>query len=358
MRSFMNKITTDTLKKLSNPIIAIIISLLLGIFLILPTGDSPLEVYKMLLVGSLGSKTSLFGTFAAATPLLFTGLGAAMSFRAGVFNIGLEGQLYMGAMASALCGIYLSFLPPLILVPLCLISALIAGAIWGFIPAILNVKLDVNIFLNCIMMNSIAQLFCNYLSAYPFKGELPISATYKVSDNAYLPKLAGNMNDLNLGFIIAIILAIIIYIALFKTRFGYESRAAGISRIFSRYIGVDAARKTIIIVMISGAIAGLAGAERILGVNHRYIADFSNGVGYTGIAVSLLAMHNPIGCVVAAIFFGALENGAIQMEVMTNISRDLVSSLEAIMIIFMAGSYSFPKLKKFLANRKKESVNA
>lgn len=358
MRFFMNKITTETLKKLSNPIIAILISLLLGIFLIIPTGESPLEVYKMLLVGSLGSKISLYGTFAAATPLLFTGLGAAMSFRAGVFNIGLEGQLYMGAMASALCGIYFSFLPAFILLPLCLISALIAGAIWGFIPAILNVKLDVNIFLNCIMMNSIAQLFCNYLSAYPFKGELPISATAKVSDKAFLPKLAGNMNDLNLGFIIAVILAIIIYVALFKTRFGYESRAAGISRIFSRYIGVNAARKTIIIVMISGAIAGLAGAERILGVNHRYIADFSNGVGYTGIAVSLLAMHNPIGCVVAAIFFGALENGAIQMEVMTNISRDLVSSIEAIMIIFMAGSYSFPRLKKYLNSRKKETINA
>ncbi len=354
----MNKIILDTLKKLSNPIIAIIISLILGVFLIIPTGESPLEVYKMLLIGSLGSTTSLFGTFAAATPLLFTGLAAAMSFRAGVFNIGLEGQLYMGAMASALCGIYFNFLPSFLLVPLCLIAALIAGAIWGYIPAILNVKLDVNIFLNCIMMNSIAQLFCNYLSAYPFKGELPISATYKVSENAFLPKLAGNMNDLNFGFIIAIILAFIIYVVLFKTRFGYESRAAGINRIFSRYIGVNAARKTIIIVMISGAIAGLAGAERILGVNHRYIADFSNGVGYTGIAVSLLAMHNPIGCIITSIFFGALENGAIQMEVMTNISRDLVSSIEAIMIIFMAGAYSFPRLKKFLNNRKKESINA
>jgi simple sugar transport system permease protein len=207
-------------------------------------------------------------------------------------------------------------------------------------------------------MNSVAQLFCNYLSAYPFKGELPISATKMVGSNAFLPKLAGNMNDLNFGFIIAILLAIVIYVALFKTRFGYESRAAGISRIFSRYIGVNAARTTIVIVMMSGAIAGLAGAERILGVSHRYIADFSNGVGYTGIAVSLLAMHNPIGCVVAAIFFGALENGAIQMEVMTNISRDLVTSIEAIMIIFMAGSYSFPRLKKFLDNRKKVVVDA
>jgi simple sugar transport system permease protein len=354
----MNRIAIDTLKKIANPLIAIIISLLLGVFLIIPTGESPLVVYKMLLVGSLGSKSSLFATFACATPLLFTGLAAAMSFRAGVFNIGLEGQLYMGAMASTLCGVYLSFLPPFILVPLCLLSALIAGAIWGYIPAILNVKLDVNIFINCIMMNSVAQLFCNYLSAYPFKGELPISATSKIGNNAYLPKLAGEMNDLNFGFIIAVGLAIIIYVVLFKTRFGYESRAAGISRIFSRYIGVDAAKKTIIIVMISGAIAGLAGAERILGVSHRYIADFSNGVGYTGIAVSLLAMHNPVGCVIAAIFFGALENGAIQMEVMTSISRDLVTSIEAIMIIFMAGSYSFPKLKKFINKRKKGVVNA
>lgn len=341
----------NILKKIINPLIAIILSLLVGTLLIIPTGQSPIEVYKMLFVGSFGSISSIASSLAYATPLIFVGIAGAMSFRAGVFNIGLEGQLYAGAMAATLCGIYFGTLPSFILIPMCIISAIIAGAFWGFIPAFLNVKLGVNIFINCIMMNSIAQLFCNYLAAYPFKGELPMPATKAISENAFLAKLAGPLNDLNLGFIIAIFLALIIYFVLFKTRFGYESRAAGISRTFSRYIGVNFGVKTIVIVMISGAIAGIAGAERIMGVSHRYVADFSNGIGYTGIAVSLLALHNPIGCIFAAIFLGALSNGAIQMEVMTNISRDLITSIEAIMIIFMAATYTFPNFKKYLKKR-------
>lgn len=341
------------------PIFAIIIALIIGALLILPTGESPMDVYKVLFIGALGNKDGILTSLAYATPLLFTGLAAAYAFRAGVFNIGLEGQLYLGAIAAAITGIYLGGLPKFILIPLCMIVAMIVGMAWAFIPAILNVKLNISIFITCIMLNSIAQLFANYLATYPLKGELPLGATYKVAENARLPKLAGNLNDLNLGFIIAIILAIVLYIVLFKTPFGYESRAAGISQTFTKYIGVDAAKKTIIIVMISGAIAGLAGAEQILGVNHRYIADFSAGLGYTGIAVALLAKHNPIGCILTAVFFGVLSNGAIQMEVMTSVSRDLVSSIQAIMIIFIAADFGFDHFKdKFRKNKITMEVEA
>ncbi len=346
----MNHTLTRSARSLLNPCIAIILSLIIGSFLIIPTGESPLSVYKLLFVGSLGSFESIAQSCAFATPLLFTGLGAAIAFKAGVFNIGLEGQLYFGAMASAICGVYLGFLPSIILIPLCLIVAMTAGALWGYIPAILNVKLDVNIFINCIMLNSVAQLFSNYLAAYPFKGELPLAATARIAPNAMLTKLAGPLNDINTGFLIALLLAVLLYIALFKTSFGYESRATGLNKKFSRFIGVNAGRSTIIIIMISGALAGLAGAERVMGVNYRYIADFSAGVGYTGIAVSLLARHNPLGCIITAIFFGALNNGAIQMEVSTSISRDLVSSIQAIMIIFMAAEYSMPRVIPYIKN--------
>lgn len=334
------------------PILAIFISLVLGAVLIIPTGESPLHVYRVLFIGAIGNMDGILTSLAFATPLLLTGLAAAYAFKAGVFNIGIEGQLYFGAIASALTGIFLGDLPSLILIPLCIVAAMVVGMLWAFIPAYLNVKLNISIFIICIMLNNIAQLFSNYLATYPFKGELPISATHKISENAMLPKLAGNLNDLNLGFIIALVLAVIMYILLFKTPFGYESRAAGISRSFTQYIGVDAGRKTIIIVMISGAIAGLAGAEQILGVNHRYIADFSPGLGYTGIAVALLAKHNPLGCIVTAIFFGILSNGAIQMEVMTSVTRDLVSSIQAIMIIFIAAEFSLGYIKKHFKKRK------
>lgn len=341
---------------LLKPLFAILASLIIGAGLIALSGSSPIEVYSVLFKGALGNWDGIFISLAYATPLLLTGLGAAYAFRAGVFNIGLEGQLYFGAISAALAGVYLGALPAPILIPLCMIIAMVAGMFWGFIPAILKVKLNVNIFISCIMLNSIAQLFANYLATYPFRGELPIGATFKISENAMLPKLAGNLNDLNLGFVIAIVLAIVLYVVLFKTPFGYESRAAGISSTFSRYIGVDAAKKTIVIVMISGAIAGLAGAEQVLGVNHRYIADFSAGLGYTGIAVALLARHNPLGCIVTAIFFGVLSNGAIQMEVMTDVTRDLVASVQAIMIIFIAADFSFERLKVMKKDKKTDLV--
>lgn len=353
----MNKKFKTFLISLAKPIFAIVISLLIGALLILPTGTSPIEAYYMLFKGALGTKEGFASSLANATPLLFTGLAAAYSFRAGVFNIGVEGQLYFGAITAALTGIYLGNLPAFILIPLCICAAMLAGMLWAYIPAILNVKLDISIFITCIMLNNIAQLFSNYLATYPFKGELPIGATFKISENAVLPKLAGPMNDLNFGFIIAIIIAVILHILLFKTKFGYESRAAGISRTFSSYIGVDAAKKTIIIVMISGAIAGLAGAEQVMGVYYRYISDFSPGLGYTGITVALLAKQNPLACILTAIFFGVLNNGAIQMEVMTNITRDLISTVQAVMIVFIAADLALAYRKNKnskMSNKEKE----
>lgn len=357
----MNKKIEKVLINLVKPIFAIVISLLIGALLILPTGTSPIEAYIILFKSAFGTWQGFCSSLAKATPLLFTGLAGAYAFRAGVFNIGLEGQLYLGGIAAALTGVYFSDLPAIILIPICMIAAMAAGMALAFIPAILNVKLKINIFIICIMLNSIAQLFANYLATYPFKGELPIGATYKIGENAIFPKLAGPMNDLNFGFIIAIIFAVVLYILLFKTKFGYESRASGISRTFSNYIGIDATKKTVIIVMLSGAIAGLAGAEQVMGVNYRYISDFSAGLGYTGITVALLARHNPLGCIIAAIFFGILNNGAIQMEVMTNISRDLIASVQAIMIVFLAADFAidYGKIKNMLNNKifrnKKES---
>ncbi|GKX30640.1 ABC transporter permease [Vallitalea longa] len=340
------------LKELGKPLFAIIISLLIGALLIIPTGTSPIEAYSLLFKGAFGTWQGFCSSLAKATPLLFTGLAAAYAFRAGVFNIGVEGQLYFGAITAALVGVYLPALPAYISVPICLIAAMIVGMIWAFIPAILNIKLDISIFITCIMLNSIAQLFSNYLATYPFKGELPIGATYKIGENSILPKLAGPMNDLNLGFVLAILVAIILHILLFKTKFGYESRASGISSSFSKYIGINAAKRTVIIVMISGAIAGLAGAEQVMGVNYRYISDISNGLGYTGITVALLAKNNPLGCIITAIFFGALNNGAIQMEVMSNISRDLISSVQAVMIVFIAADFAINSIK----SRKKNNL--
>lgn len=332
-------------KIISKPILTIIVALLIGVILILLTSTSPLEAYSVLFKGAFGSVPNILDTLARSTPLIFMGLAASFAFRGGVFNIGLEGQMYLGAITSALIGIYFGQLPSIILIPLCLLGAGIAGSIWSFIPGILKVKYNVHIVITSIMMNEIAVLLTTYLSSYKFKGDLPIAATHIVSDNAKLFRFTPT-SELNAGFILAIIIAIILYIVVFKTKYGYEVRSLGLNEKFTEYIGVNVGRKTLIIVFISSFIAGLGGAEQILGVSYRFISEFSPGYGFNGITVALLGSLHPIGTIIGGIFFGALSSGAIRMEVMTDVSRELISSLQAIMILLLAAEHLIRFKKK------------
>ncbi|GHV95089.1 ABC transporter permease [Spirochaetia bacterium] len=330
---------------LIKPVGTILIALMIGVLLIIPTDTSPWEAYSVLFYGAFGSPANFANTLARSTPFLFTGLAAAFAFRAGVFNIGIEGQMYLGALCAALMGVKGSGLPGFLLIPLCLLAAMVGGLLWSFVPGFLKAKFNINIVIVSIMMNNIAILFTSYLSTYPFKGELPIGATGKIAAEAMLPRL-GNQSELNFGFIIGLLAAMILYIVIFRTRFGYEMRAFGLNERFTRYMGVDLVKKTLLVLFISGVLAGLAGAEQVMGVNYRFISNFSTGYGFTGITVALLGRLNPLGIIIGAIFFGAMNTGAVQMEVMTSISRDLISSLQAVMILFLAAEY-FIKLPKW-----------
>lgn len=321
--------------QIARPIGTVVVALLIGVLLILPTGTSPLDAYGELWNGAFGSTVNLLNTLSRSTPFLFTGLAAAFAFKAGVFNIGIEGQLYMGAFFAAMMGIYGAALPKIILIPLCLAAAMVGGMLWAVVPGLLNTRYKINLVVISIMMNNIAQLFTAYLAGYPFKGELPIGATFKVGENAMLPRFHGR-SELNLGFVIAVALAVLLFFVVFRTKFGYEMRALGLNRRFTRYMGVHLDRKTLAVLFISAAIAGLAGSEQVIGVNYRFLSDFSDGYGFTGITVALLGNLNPLGVIVGALLFGALNNGAIQMEVMTNISRDLISALQAVIILLLA----------------------
>lgn len=322
-------------KIILKPLLTILVSLIIGALLILPTATSPIEAYKILFQGAFGSVNNTLDTLARSTPLIFMGLAASFAFRGGVFNIGLEGQMFLGALASALVGIYFGNLPSIILIPLSIFSAGLAGLIWSFIPGVLNIKYKVNIIISSIMMNEIAVLLTTYLVSYPFKGELPIAATHTISDNAKLYRFTRT-SELNTGFILAILISIILYLLIFKTKYGYEIRAIGLNQTFAKYIGINAKRKTLFIIFVSSFIAGIAGAEQVLGVSHRFISEFSPGYGFNGITVALLGSLHPIGTVIGGIFFGALTSGSIHMEVMTDISRELISSLQAIMILLLA----------------------
>lgn len=331
------------------PVLTIIVALLLGAVIIASSGNSPATAYAVLLNGAFGSAYGVMETLCKATPLIFTGLASAIAFKAGVFNIGVEGQLYLGALAAALTGVYLGHLPSLVVIPLCFLAAMAAAVVWGMIAGVLHVKLKINIFIMFFMLNNMAILLTEYLANEPFRGEIPVPATAKVQPNALLYRFS-NLSTLNVGFVIAIVLALILFFVFAKTKFGYEMDALGKNPLFARYIGIHAESKTLILLALSAMIAGMAGAEQAIGTMDRFYAGFSNDLGFTGISVALLANNNPIGVIIFAIFFGALTNGGLIMSAATSVPSDLIAMLQAILIMLISGDFVIRRIR----SRKKE----
>lgn len=321
------------------PLVTIGISLLIGMLFILPTGYSPLSAYGIMFKGAFGSKIGWLGTLSKATPLIFTGLAAAFASYGGCFNIGIEGQLYMGGLAAALVGHYCSGLPGVVLVPLCLLAAMGAAMIWALIPGVLNNKLNINIFIVFFIFNNIATLFTEYLASFVFRGELiGVEATGKIAKQARFARFS-NYADVNTAILIAIAIALVLWFVQYKTRYGYEFSALGRNATFSQYIGINAVKKSMLVLAISAMIAGLAGAEQTMGVLGRFYPGFSNDYGFTGLSIGMLANDNPIGVMIFAVFFGGLTNGGQQLEANSNISSDLVGVIQAIIIMCISADF-------------------
>ncbi len=350
MNEKIKQIVETAVLRALKPVLSVLIAMVIGVLLILPTGTSPLEAYGQLFGGAFGSFSAFCGTLEKATPLLFCGLSACIALKAGIFNIGIEGQLYMGAIASALVAAYADFLPDFLIIPASLLAAGAAGMAWAVIPAVLKDRYQINLIISSIMTNNMAILFTTYLSSYLFKGDLPLAATPKIPPSAVLPPLVSTCN-LNAGFILAMVIAVILYVVMFQTPFGYELRAMGLSEGFTKYMGVPTRKMLYVIMMASAFIAGLGGAEQSLGVNKMFISGFSSGYGFTGITVVLLGGMHPVGTVIAAIFFGALTNGANRMEVMTSVPKDLISTIQAVIILLLAAE----EFLKFTAKKRKEA---
>ncbi len=339
-------------KIVQRPMITIVISLLIGMLFIIPSGYSPLSAYGMMFKGAFGSSIGWLGTLAKATPLIFTGLAAAFASYGGCFNIGIEGQLYLGGMAAALVGHYCSGLPGYVLIPLCLAAAMAAAVIWALIPGLLNNKLQINIFIMFFIFNNIATLLTEYLASDVFRGELiGVEATGKIAAQARFSRFS-NYSDVNTAIIIALVLAAVLWFVQYKTRYGYEVSALGRNATFSQYIGISTTKKSMMILVISAMIAGLAGAEQTMGVLGRFFPGFSNDYGFTGISIGMLANDNPIAVVIFAIFFGGLINGGQQLEANSTISSDLVGVIQAIVIMCISADF----IRRRVRNKKESSA--
>jgi len=340
-------------------LVAIVLGLIAGSFLMLLTGNNPFQGYYFLIRGGLMSIERVGNTLATATPLIFTGLAVAFAFRTGLFNIGAAGQMLAGGLCATAIGLTFAW-PKAILLPTAVLGALLAGALWGFVPGYLKSRFNVHEVVSSIMMNWIAYWTVYYVVPGYFKGPYLETESRKISEAASL-KVAWltkmfNGSYINLGFFLAVVAVIIITFILNKTTLGYELKAVGFNRHAAEYAGIRSNRNIIVSMMISGALAGLGGAAFYIG----YASNIQIGVmpsqGFDGIAVSLLGANSPWGVFFAAVFFGLLHSGKGFMNAMTNIPPEIADSIIATIIYFAATSIlierSWDRLKKYLRGAK------
>lgn len=370
---FMQELTRGSLIV---PILAIITGLLLGGLIVAVTTEgvyttwsrSPLEAigvgvnaalrsYSALFNGAIGNPERIADALASgegaalrrafnpflesltkSVPYIFAGLAVALGFRAGLFNIGAEGQLFMGAVASVYVGFAVKGLPAFIHIPLALGAGALGGAIWGFIPGWLKAKTGGHEVINTIMMNYIALNTTSFLLNGIMKDRSPtnvIARTPLIAEEARIAPLFEGLR-VHWGFILALLVAFLVWWLLTKTTLGFQIRTVGLNPDAAKYAGINVKRIIIVTMMISGALAGLAGVIEVTGLNYRHELGFSQGYGFDAIAIALLGKSHPLGVVLAAILFGAMRNGATRMQFLTQIPVDLISVLQALILLFVA----------------------
>jgi simple sugar transport system permease protein len=350
----MEKRRISPLKRVLNSILPILISfgaaalaLLLGAFMLLALGANPLVAYGALFEGAFGSTNSIADTLVRATPLLFVGVGICIAFRAGVINIGGEGQLILGALTGTVLALNMDGYPGWMIIPAVCVAGFLGGALWGAIPGYLKAKFNVNEILSTVMMNVIAVQIMNYLLAGPLIDPVQIERGTRLPETARIPAAADLPRlvptRLHLGAAIAVLLAIAAWIVLWRTSIGYRIRAAGLNPHAARYAGISVSGYAMLSLTLSGALAGLGGAIQVLGLHHRMFTDgsaagFTASAGFNGIVTALFGGLHPIGTIPASILFGGLLVGANQLQRTVQVPSALVIGLNGLVVIFVVAS--------------------
>lgn len=299
------------------------------------SGVDPLEAYSEMLSGVVTSY-GITETILRAIPLTLAGLGLGIAFRMQLWNIGGEGQLYMGACAATGIALYMPDKPAYIVLPLMVLAGCIAGGLWAMLPAIPRAYLGVNETITTLMFNYVAISWVDYLVYGPWKDpagyNFPLTATF--SESAALPVIIGTR--IHLGLVFGIVLAIILYVTIFRTKWGYEIRVIGESEQSARYAGMNIKRQILWAMFLSGALCGLAGMSEVSGVVHRLRPGFSPGYGFTAIIVAWLSRLNPLATVVVAVLFGALQTGGLIVQT-AGIDANMVSMIQGALLFFILG---------------------
>lgn len=314
---------------------AVVLALLVGAVLLAVAGYDVRDAYYNLYDGAFGSVYSIADTLLNAIPLMFAGLAIAFAFRGGLFNIGAEGQLYVGALATAVTALALSEWASVPLIVAAMLAGALAGAAWGFVPGLLRAKTGAHEVITTIMLNYVATLLTTYLVKVYFKAPGPVDQTALIPQHARLPELITGTR-LTWALIIAVVLVALVDWLLRRTTLGFDIVLVGTSPSAAEYAGVPVSARTLLTMSLSGAIAGLAGSTIVLGVLYRFITHFSPGYGFTAIAVALAARARPWGVVPAAVLFGALQAGGMTMQLFARIPADLMTAVQGLVILFVA----------------------
>ena len=329
------------------PILALVTALILGAIIMVLSGDNPLEAYQGLFSGALGNARGWASTIRRMTPLILTGLSVAVAFKAGLFNIGASGQFLIGTVAAVAVGINFAGLPTLIHLPLAIGAGILGGVIWGAIPGLLKVYTGAHEVIVTIMLNYIASNLAGWtVYAGGTQGQTPgplwdptagaVSETPDVLFSAQIPYLIGPPYRVHWGFILAILVAILIWWLLYRTIIGFEIRTVGQNFKAARYAGMRVNWTIVLSMMIAGGLAGLAGTIETLGVNHKFAPEFTGSVGFAGITVALLGQTHPLGVLLASWMFGTLDAGGSRMQFESGVSADIIQVIQALVLAFVA----------------------
>lgn len=340
---------TQRLRAVVMPLYAVVTGLILGAIIMAVARYNPWSAYVALFSGAFGNLTAIGTTITYAVPLVLTGLGIALAFRAGLFNIGAEGQYWMGAIVAVWIGYHFAAWPWYIHIPVAALAAMLAGALWGgVIPGLTKAFVGAHEVITTMMLSYIAIFFGHYLleqgpmMAPGFIPQSPaVTASATIPYAPWLPTLTG-------GFWITLVVIALTHVLLFHTTLGYKLRAVGANASAARYGGMNVAWFTVLSLGLSGALAGLAGALQMLGVEGQLSDTFSSGYGYTAIVVALLARNNPIGILFSGIFFAALSAGSQSMQIDSGVSPYMTDVITGIIVFFVAADrlYTYVRVRR------------
>lgn len=334
------------------PLISFLLALLFNALILILFGIDPLQAYAVMVKGSLGSTYAITETLVKAIPLMLTGLGVSIAFHMHFWNIGAEGQLAMGGIAAAFVALFLQdAIPSWLMLPTMFLFGMLAGAIWGLIPAGLKASLGVNEILTTLMMNYIATLLVEYLYLGPWRDPqgFGFPGTAQFPQSAWLPRLSGRVH---IGILFALAGAALLWFILKHTKLGYEIRLIGENPKAARYSGINIAKNVIIVMLLSGGLAGIAGMAEVSGISRRLYTGLTVGYGYTAIIVAWLANLNPWGIIVVAFLMGALIVGGDQIQIAMQTPAAVAEILQGAILFFMLGGSIFNRYKIRVVRKK------